>query len=573
VITPVPLRHRAYKAQSLSHSVSKSISASEREGKMFHAQIQDALQYLTNTGEQSKSSILEVEFFNKKLQAIEKKFAKFYEEYQVTNNALKVIISNFQEEHGLFIFPNSDWENIFEQTNTSILFLGTNFQIINFTTLIRDIFCVQPQDVGRSIFDFKSHISYNTLRADAMKATATSKTIEREVKNSSTGQTYSLFIKQHQTLDHRLDGYVISFVDITQRKVLEGNTPKNEREMTQKIVELEHLYAKAPMGLCVIDRDLKYIRISDSLAAINGYSVQEHIGSSLENRVSSDVNNQASKVYKRIFASGISELGLQIQGATGANLEKNNYSIVDFHPIWQDGVVFAVATYVRDVTNETKMQKRIEQQNRQKDLLIEELQHRVKNTFTIINSISVLLLDGSDDVVIYQTRLNNRLEALSQTHDLLTDTDWTSAKFSDIILNEARPYAEMLGSSVKMEGPELILGASQALSLTMAIHELMTNAVKYGALSDNQGYIMVTTSHTVSDVNAPEGTLNVRIVWKERDGPKIVCIPSHAGFGSILIKRVLEGDLKGIVTLEYQEDGLRFQVDFPILEDAGHATS
>ena len=569
----MPSTQYAKYTQARNHPVSTKVSALELECERLRTQLQSALKNFTDTVEQAKSSDLDVTALIGELQDVNKKLEESHNGLLAINRKLETKNSGLQEENELLTYANADWKDIFESANTSILFLEVNFKIRDFTPLIRDLFCIQRQDIGRSIFDLKSHCNYSTLRVDAIKADATSRTIEREVKNFTTGKTFNLYIKRHQTLETRLAGYVLSFVDITEPKALAETALKNERKMAQQVVELEHLYETTPVGLCLVDRDLKWVRMNESLAAMNGYSVQAHLGASIKDLLLPDIHNQVSKIYKRIFASGNPELDLRLQGVTSANPQRILHSIVDFYPIWQDGVVFAVATCVRDVTDETEMQNKIKQQTIQNSLMLAELQHRVKNTITIISSISLILMQGADDVVVYQERLNDRLEALSRTHDLLTDSYWSSAHFSDIISNEASPYTDKIGTSVRMEGPDFILNASQAMGSVMAIHELMTNAAKYGALSNDQGYIMITTSHTVNDADASEGTPNARFVWKEHGGPKIVTPPSHTGFGSIVIKRVLESDLNGIVTLEYHEDGLSIQVDFPLDEDAGHPTT
>ena len=197
-----------------------------------------------------------------------------------------------------------------------------------------------------------------------------------------------------------------------------------------------------------------------------------------------------------------------------------------------------------------------------KVVLLGELQHRVKNTLTVINSISALLLDGATDAHSYQARLEHRIEAIARTHDLLTDAEWTTTTFSRIVANEARPFEGQPGVRVKTVGPELTLSAEQAIALGMATHELMTNAAKYGALSVENGYIEITTSDEMQD-----GKRRACIVWKEHGGPKLVSPPKRKGFGSLVLERVLKSDLSGEVVIKYNEDGLHFSVCFDLMDE------
>ena len=144
---------------------------------------------------------------------------------------------------------------------------------------------------------------------------------------------------------------------------------------------------------------------------------------------------------------------------------------------------------------------------------------------------------------------------------ILTDANWTTTTFSEIVRNEAAPYQREDQERVRQTGPELNLSAKQALALGMAMHELMTNAVKYGALSVEGGHVVIGTSH-----DAVDGEDNVRIVWKEYNGPRIEAPPEQTGFGSLVLERVLKSDLSGEINIEYNEEGLCFQVDFNLGE-------
>jgi len=252
-------------------------------------------------------------------------------------------------------------------------------------------------------------------------------------------------------------------------------------------------------------------------------------------------------------------LNVEIEGETHSAPGETRNWIADFYPVFQGEEVFAVGACVREVTDQTMMVNKIKAQNDQQELLLGELQHRVKNTLATISSISKLLLKGSQDAADYQRRLADRLGAISRTHDLLTDADWTTATLAEIVQNEASPYQPGENQRVKLSGPDLRLTGKQALALGMAIHELMTNAAKYGALSVEDGHIDIKTSHI-----ADEEKDLARIIWQERDGPKIKAEPDHKGFGSLVLERVLKTDLSGDVTIDYRQEGLHVEVDFKL---------
>ncbi|MEN8836836.1 MAG: HWE histidine kinase domain-containing protein, partial [Celeribacter marinus] len=362
----------------------------------------------------------------------------------------------------------------------------------------------------------------------------------------------------YRTTDNRLDGYVLSFIDITQRKAYENSLKEKEKALERQYAELEQLYDTIPVGLALMDRDLRWIRINSSLAEMNGFSVEAHIGRTFHDLLP-DIEDFTGPIYHEIFKTGEPVLGMVIDGETPAAPGVKRHFIGDFYPVWQEGKVFAVGACVREVTEQTKMVRRVRAQNSQQKLLMGELQHRVKNTLSVISSISQLLLVGVDDPAVYHARLEDRLSAISRTHDLLTDAHWTTTALSNIVDNEAKPFETNSHTRVNMSGPDIQLTAEQALSVGMAIHELITNAAKYGALSRPKGFVEVVTR-----VHKKDGVAHAHLTWTEHNGPKITKAPTHTGFGSLVLERVLKTDLAADVTTDYRKEGLFFELDFEL---------
>ena len=134
-----------------------------------------------------------------------------------------------------------------------------------------------------------------------------------------------------------------------------------------------------------------------------------------------------------MFDTGKPVKNFEVQGQTAAAPGILRDWIADFYPVMQDDYIFAVGACVREVTEQAQMVSEVKAQNELQKLLMGELHHRVKNTLTIISSISKFLLKGVDDPAIYQERLEDRLGAISRTHDLSTISDWTSAKVSEFL--------------------------------------------------------------------------------------------------------------------------------------------
>jgi two-component sensor histidine kinase len=188
----------------------------------------------------------------------------------------------------------------------------------------------------------------------------------------------------------------------------------------------------------------------------------------------------------------------------------------------------------------------------------------VKNTLATVQSIAAQSFREAEAsgeagrVALTRAAFEARLFALARAHDVLTQENWESAGLRDIIDQAVAPYRGGVDYHVFItEGPNLRVTPQMALSLSMALHELCTNAVKYGALSRSGGHVHVTWA----EVNGQERRL--RLVWQERDGPP-VAPPTRRGFGTRLIERGVARELGGHVTLAYDPQGLTCTVDVPL---------
>ncbi|NIX75968.1 sensor histidine kinase [Microvirga terricola] len=192
-------------------------------------------------------------------------------------------------------------------------------------------------------------------------------------------------------------------------------------------------------------------------------------------------------------------------------------------------------------------------------LLLHELNHRVKNTLTTVQSLASQTLRSSHSPEEFQTAFLARLMALSATHDILTRTLWEGAPLSDVIAAEFKPHGGIDGQRISALGESVELKPQQALSLGMAFHELATNSAKYGALSTPQGSI------TVSWIVKANGSVDrqLSILWHEFGGPDVYQ-PTHEGFGTRLIQRSITHELGGEVEISYHRRGIECTMQFPL---------
>lgn len=193
-------------------------------------------------------------------------------------------------------------------------------------------------------------------------------------------------------------------------------------------------------------------------------------------------------------------------------------------------------------------------------VLTRELTHRVKNTLATVLSLASLTRRNATDVDDYVQRFTARLRALSATQDILTNADWKLARLSEVIKAELAPFLVTKDDRVHIVGPEVALTPNVAMSVGLAVHELATNAAKYGALSVGDGQLDI--GWTIR-----EDSKAVQLRWKESGGPP-VARPERRGFGSDLVEKVVARELKTEIEIDFQPDGVACNLEIPISGNA-----
>jgi PAS domain S-box-containing protein len=201
----------------------------------------------------------------------------------------------------------------------------------------------------------------------------------------------------------------------------------------------------------------------------------------------------------------------------------------------------------REITSMKQAEERLR-------LMMGELNHRVKNTLATVQAVVTLSARSADSVVDYKTRVLNRLTGLAKTNDLLTQSSWAGADLRTLLCSELDIYDDERGERVKLDGPEVALSARLAVSVSMVVHELTTNAAKYGALSLPQGRVAVSWR-----LRGENGHKRLSLTWVEQGGPPVTP-PTRRGFGSKMIQEALARELNADIRVDYLSEGLRFSI-------------
>lgn len=251
-----------------------------------------------------------------------------------------------------------------------------------------------------------------------------------------------------------------------------------------------------------------------------------------------DMGRMWERVTKALDPQGDGRYDVEyrVKQADGSWRWLSAWGLTEFEGTGANRKAVAIAGASRDLTE----RKRAEELER---LLANELTHRVRNTLATVQAIVGQSLRGAEDLDSAREAVNGRIIALAKAHELLTARSWSGANLNDLVGRAIAPFA---GGNILVEGPSLNVSPKQALALSLALHELATNAAKYGALSRPEGRVELRWE-------AARGQLNLS--WREKDGPTVAS-PSRCGFGSRLLDDVLARDLDGEARLEFAADGV-----------------
>jgi len=212
-----------------------------------------------------------------------------------------------------------------------------------------------------------------------------------------------------------------------------------------------------------------------------------------------------------------------------------------------DGRLSQIGGVTLDITDRKQNEQR-------QELLAREVDHRARNALAVVQSI--VRLTKAEDIATYTVAVEGRVRALAHVHDLLSQTRWQGADIGQLINEEMAPYAAGDAARVALSGPSVIVDANRAQTISLALHELATNAAKYGALSKPSGNVGVSWS-------IENGAL--RIAWRENGGPPVTQ-PARNGFGSKIISASVASQRGGNAAFDWKPDGLSCDLIIPLVE-------
>jgi two-component system CheB/CheR fusion protein len=454
------------------------------------------------------------------------------EELQTVNSELKLKLKAGSRAH-------SDLQNLMAATDFGTLFLDSSLRIKRFTQQVTELFSITPSDEGRPIADFSHRLEYDGLVADARKVLANLAPIKHEIR-SRDNRWYDVRLRPYRTVDDKIDGVVLTFVDMTDRRQTEEALRLSERKLRQEtqLVEL----ARDP--IFIWDFSGTIVEWNRGSEQLYGYSREEAVGKKKERLLGTIVpGGSFAELRVKLLDKGSWSGELKHRTKDGRELTIESRIILET----VDGQQLALES-TRDITE----RKAWEAQQR---LLLRELTHRVKNTLTVVQSITHQTRRFSKSFEEFTDRLDGRLAALAAAHVILVDSEWRGADLATLAQRQVAPHIGGNPDRVRISGEPVFVPADLATPFALVFHELATNAAKYGAFSQRAGTVELDWS-----VNDRNGQPILSVTWRERGGPKSA-EPKTKGFGSELIERAIPN---ADVRREFASDGVTCTIVVPL---------
>jgi PAS domain S-box-containing protein len=303
-----------------------------------------------------------------------------------------------------------------------------------------------------------------------------------------------------------------------------------------------------PASVMVLDRDLKFVMASDLYLQTVGLQLSDLLGRYVfeafpEDEVRRTPLEQSMRRALAGEGNAIERLAYAIPDPVDRTRMTQAWWRCRHNPLFNaDGSIGHVVQITENVTELVRAEEL-------KTAIGDELQHRVSNLLSLVDVVARRTAAHAETLPAFLERFNERLQAMSRTHSYLIGGNWDRMSIRELVARQLQYGHDDLAGQMSIDGPEVLLGASEAQALSMAIHELTTNSLKYGALKDTQGRLRVSW--------ATEGAQGFRFDWVET-GACAAKPSGRTGFGSMILDSIVPSQLGGRAAREFAPVGLRY---------------
>ena len=553
------------------HATRARLKANVEEHEAAIEELRAANEELQSVSEEYRSTAEELETSKEELQSVN-------EELQTVNNELKLKLDGVSRAH-------NDLQNLITATDVGTLFLDTNLHIKRFTPRVAELFNVASSDEGRSITDFTHRLKFDRLAQESARVLAELGSFEQEVE-SENGRWYLLRIRPYRTVHDKIDGVVVTFVDVSARRQAEADLRESElrlrmareaaglgvgsdraRQDRRRRRDLCGRFGSAA-GRSRPPRELR-LRMAREAAGLGVLDYNPVFDQMWWDdrarelwRLPAGATLDLDSFWRSIDGKSVAGVRDAVRNALNPNAEGNidcEFPLAASDVVPARWVRMKGKTFFQD-TNGRKGAVRLintvqdisdrKQSELNQGLLLSELSHRVKNMLGVVQSMARQTLRGSTEASALAA-FEARLKALAGAHELLMRNEWQGTDLAELIHQQMNAHLGTDSQRMNMSGPKVELPPHLAGPFSLLIHELATNAVKHGSLSSGAGSVELRWSISSS---------RLLFRWEEKGGPR-VAKPSPPGFGSYLIEHGLPG---ASVQREFLPGGLACTIEVPL---------
>ena len=532
----------------------------EQELRATKERLLTSTEELESSNEELKSSNEELSSMNEELQSANEELETSREELQSINEELHTVNAELNVRVEELSRANSDMANLLESTQIATLFLDRELNVKKYTPAAKDVFRLVESDTGRPISHVRARFVPDTLQEDAGRVLRTLATIEREVRASEGDALYVMRALPYRTSDNVIGGVVVTFTDISRITVAEARIGELTRDLRNRIESLETLFDLVPVGIFLVEDEAGALgRLNRRGADLTG-----------EPGRPTGLGAAPAPLHLRLRRAGADlpadQDPLLLAARTGkpvaafeATLLRADGSavavMVSATPLFrEDGHARGAIAAVVDISEKEAEAHR--------QLLLHELQHRVKNILATVSALAKRTLKGGRSAEELTEGFLARLRAMAGMHDLLSQREWQGTDLRELILASLAPYGGPGRHVARLGGPAVLLGPGPSSAMGMILHELATNAAKYGALTVPDGEVAVAWR---IEGAAPDE--RVFLIWRESGGPPATP-PEKEGFGIGFVRRCVQYELEGTFAPAFLPEGFSAEIAFPLAHDA-----
>lgn len=503
------------------HSTNETVRRLTQELELTQARLRTVREESDAANEELRAANEELQSINEEYRSTSEELETSKEELQSINEELQTVNSELKLKLEAISRAHSDLQNLMAATDFGTLFLDSTLRIKRFTERVTELFAIKPADEGRPITDFAHQLQYDDLIRDARAVLSDLAPVRREI-HSRAGQWYDVRIRPYRTVDDKIDGVVITFVDVTERR----NVEEALRESEQRLRQQKQLVDLSRDPIFVWDFDGGILDWNRGCEVLYGYSRAEALGKRKEQLLKTVVPGASfDELRARLLRDGNWSGELQQTVKDGRQITVE--SIIQLEIM--DGRRFVLES-TRDISERKSWDER-------QEMLLKELKHRVKNILTVVGAVASQASREAESTEEFLDAFRGGLTALSSAHDLLVQSDWEGADLEALARRQLEPYVSKSKDRLTVRGEPVLLPPVLATPFSLVLHELAVNAVKYGALSVAKGRIEV--GWTVTS-RARDGANHLSLVWRESGGP-VVGDVEKVGAGSALLNQAIPG--------------------------------